>query len=72
MISAFLSGYKITDDLKYLDVAKKSIDFFESNFEKNHILHRTFKNEESKLNGYLDDYASVSYTHLTLPTKRIV
>ena len=57
MISAFLSGYKITDDLKYLDVAKKSIDFFESNFEKNHILHRTFKNEESKLNGYLDDYA---------------
>ena len=57
MISAFLSGYKITDDLKYLDVAKKSIDFFENNFEKNHILHRTFKNEESKLNGYLDDYA---------------
>ena len=57
MISAFLSGYKITDDSKYLDVAKKSIDFFESNFEKNHILHRTFKNEESKLNGYLDDYA---------------
>jgi len=57
MISAFLSGYKITDDSKYLDVAKKSIDFFENNFEKNHILHRTFKNEESKLNGYLDDYA---------------
>ena len=57
MISAFLSGYKITDDSKYLDVAKKSIDFFENNFEKNNILHRTFKNEESKLNGYLDDYA---------------
>ena len=57
MISAFLSGYKITDDSKYLDVAKKSIDFFESNFEKNHILHRTFKNGKPKLNGYLDDYA---------------
>ena len=57
MISAFLSGYRITDDLKYLDVAKKSIDFFENNFEKNHILHRTFKNGEPKLNGYLDDYA---------------
>ena len=57
MISAFLSGYKITDDLKYLDVAKKSINSFESNFEKNHILHRTFKNNEAKLNGYLDDYA---------------
>jgi uncharacterized protein YyaL (SSP411 family) len=57
MISAFLSGYRVTDDSKYFDVAKKSIDFFESNFEKNHILHRTFKNREPKLNGYLDDYA---------------
>jgi len=57
MVSAFLSGYRITDNSKYLDVAKKSIDFFESNFEKNHILHRTFKNGKPKLNGYLDDYA---------------
>jgi len=57
MVSAFLSGYRITDNSKYLDVAKQSIDFFESNFEKNHILHRTFKNAEPKLNGYLDDYA---------------
>jgi len=56
MISAFLSGYQITNDSKYFDVAKKSIDFFERNFEKNHILHRTFKNGEPKLNGYLDDY----------------
>ena len=57
MISAFLSGYRITDKSKYLDISKKSLDFFESNFEKNHILHRTFKNGEPKLNGYLDDYA---------------
>jgi len=57
MISAFLSGYRITNNSKYFDMAKKSIDFFESNFEKNHILHRTFKNAEPKLNGYLDDYA---------------
>ena len=57
MVSAFLSGYRITDNSKYLDVAKQSIDFFESNFEKNHILHRIFKNAEPKLNGYLDDYA---------------
>jgi len=57
MVSAFLSGYRITDNPKYLDAARQSIDFFESNFEKNHILHRTFKNAEPKLNGYLDDYA---------------
>jgi len=57
MISAFLSGHRITDDSKYLDIAKESIDFFESNFKENHILHRTFKNGKPKLNGYLDDYA---------------
>jgi len=57
MISAFLSGYKIIDNVKYFDIAKASIDFFENNFEKNHILHRTFKNGKPKLNGYLDDYA---------------
>jgi len=57
MISGFLDGYRITNDANYLDVAKKSMDFFENSFEKNHILHRTFKNNKSKLNGYLDDYA---------------
>ena len=57
MVSAFLSGYQITDNSKYFDIAKKSIDFFESNFKENHILHRTFKNGKPKLNGYLDDYA---------------
>ena len=57
MISAFLSGYQITDNSKYFDIAKKSLDFFESSFEKNHILYRTFKNRKPKLNGYLDDYA---------------
>ena len=57
MISAFLAGYRITDNIEYFNAAKKSIDFFENNFKKNHILHRTFKNNELKLNGYLDDYA---------------
>ena len=57
MISGFLAGYRITDDINYFDVAKKSIDFFEKNFKKNNMLHRTFKNNNPKLNGYLDDYA---------------
>ena len=57
MISGFLAGYRITDDVNYFDVAKKSIDFFEKNFKKNNMLHRTFQNNNPKLNGYLDDYA---------------
>jgi len=66
MISAFLSGYRITGNSKYLDVAKKSLDFFENNFEKNHILHRTFKNGEPKLNGYLDDYTNMANASLDM------
>ena len=57
MISGFLAGYRITDDVNYFDIAKKSIDFFEKSFKKNNMLHRTFKNGKPKLNGYLDDYA---------------
>jgi len=57
MISGFLEGYRITDDVNYFDIAKKSIDFFEKSFKKNNMLHRTFKNNNPKLNGYLDDYA---------------
>jgi uncharacterized protein YyaL (SSP411 family) len=57
MISGFLAGYRITDDVNYFDIAKKSIDFFEKSFKKNNMLHRTFKNNNPKLNGYLDDYA---------------
>ena len=57
MISGFLAGYRITDDVNYFDIAKKAIDFFEKSFKKNNMLHRTFKNNNPKLNGYLDDYA---------------
>jgi len=66
MISAFLSGYRITGNSKHLDVAKKSLDFFENNFEKNQILHRTFKNGEPKLNGYLDDYTNMANASLDM------
>jgi len=47
-------------------MAKKSIDFFESNFEKNNSLHRTFKNGEPKLNGYLDDYANMANSSIDM------
>ena len=33
MVSVFVLGYGITKDSKYVDIAKRSIDFLESNFE---------------------------------------
>ena len=57
MISAFVKGYRISDDSKYLNMAITASNFFQKQFEKNGTLNRVFKDGESKLNGYLDDYA---------------
>ena len=57
MISAFSKGYRVTGNNSYLDTAKTASDFFLTEFQKNNILYRTFKNGIPKLNAYLDDYA---------------
>ena len=58
MISAFVSGYKVTNNQDYYVLAKKVIQFIENNLRfDNYRLLRTFKNGNAKINGYLDDYA---------------
>ena len=58
MISGFAKGYAVTGDQKYLDAAKKAIDFIEAKLSLSEgRLMRTFKDGQAKLNAYLDDYA---------------
>jgi len=57
MISAFAKGYRITGNKEYCDVAVNSAKYFSEQFSKHGFIHRTFKNDIPKLNGYLDDYA---------------
>ena len=57
MISAFVKGYKISGESKYLDVALSATNFYQSKFEEYGLLHRVFKDGKSKLGAYLDDYA---------------
>jgi uncharacterized protein len=59
MISGFAKGYEVTGDIRYLDAAKKAVNFIESRLAspQDDRLKRTFKDGQSKLNGYLDDYA---------------
>ena len=47
---------------------KDELDNLKSDFVSNEIIQ--YENQELKV--LIDDYISVSYTHLTLPTKRIV
>jgi uncharacterized protein YyaL (SSP411 family) len=57
MISAFAKGYAVTGDKRYLDAARRAISFIESKLTSNDgRLRRTFKDGQSKLNGYLEDY----------------
>ena len=57
MISGFVSGYKVTGKLSFLENARKAVRFIESNLKnKGNRLNRVF-NKVSKISGYLDDYA---------------
>ncbi|HVX01683.1 MAG TPA: thioredoxin domain-containing protein [Nitrososphaera sp.] len=64
MISGFAKGYAVTGDRRYLEAAKNAVRFIESKLatrqkeeEEDGRLLRTFKDGQSKLNAYLDDYA---------------
>ncbi len=57
MISAFVKGYRVTDDVIYLNAAVRCLEFLKTKqFDGSKLLH-TFKSDVSKIAGYLDDYA---------------
>ena len=57
MITAFTKGYRISGNEKYRNAAVNAAKYFSAQFSKHGFIHRTFKNDVPKLNGYLDDYA---------------
>ncbi|HSA98640.1 MAG TPA: thioredoxin domain-containing protein [Candidatus Nitrosotenuis sp.] len=56
-ISAFARGYRVSDNASYLEAAEKCIAFIEKNLISDGRLLRTYKNEQAKLRGYLEDYS---------------
>ena len=57
MITAFAKGFRVTNDVRYLDAAKNCISFIEKNLFVDNDLLRTYKNGTAKINGYLEDYS---------------
>ena len=57
MISAFVDGYRVLGDEKYLNTAVRAANFILDNMMKNGVLQRTYGKGQAKLDGYLDDYA---------------
>lgn len=57
MISAYVHGYVVTREKKYLEEAKDAANFIFENLMSSGRLLRTWGQGKAKLNGYLDDYA---------------
>jgi len=57
MITALAKGYRVTDDPRYLEAAEDCVSFIDGNLLRGGKLLRTHKNGESKIDGYLEDYA---------------
>ena len=56
-ISAFVKGYQITGNDKYLDIAKKAARFILTKLVVEGRLKRSYARGSAKLDAYLDDYA---------------
>lgn len=59
MLSAFAKGYQILKNQKYLEAAEKTVNFIFETMFKDGLLLRTYKDNQAKLNAYLEDYAFV-------------
>ncbi len=57
MITALAKGYRVTDDPKYLAAAEDCVSFINGSLFRDEKLLRTHKDGESKIDGYLEDYA---------------
>lgn len=66
MITAFAKGYRVTDEPRYLEAAKRCASFIEQNMFSGKRLLRTHKDGESKIAGYLEDYAYYANSLLDL------
>ncbi len=57
MISAFVKGYRVSQQTSYLTTAIKCVEFITTKMLYNHRLVRTYKNGTAKIDAYLEDYA---------------
>lgn len=62
MIAALGKAYKVLEDIRYLEYAKKAVNFIFNNLiDENKRLLARFRDEESRHKAYLDDYAFLCF-----------
>jgi uncharacterized protein len=67
MLKGYVDAYRVFQKQEYLDTALKNANFIVNNIlRKDGGLNHTYKEGTSKINGYLEDYASVIDAFITL------
>ena len=67
MLQGYIDAYKAFEDQEYLTKATKNADFLiENQLRSDGGLNRNFKNGKSTINGYLEDYATVIQSFISL------
>ncbi|EKQ56747.1 MAG: thioredoxin domain containing protein [Clostridium sp. Maddingley MBC34-26] len=62
MIAALAKAYKVIEDERYFEYAKKAVNFiFEKLMDENNRLLARYREEESRHKAYLDDYAFLCF-----------
>ena len=66
MLNGLVDAYRTFGEEKFLNLALKNARFVKDNFLKNDFLSHSYKNGHTKIQGFLEDYASVidAYTNL--------
>ncbi|MDY8136680.1 thioredoxin domain-containing protein [Aquimarina sp. 2201CG5-10] len=67
MLKGYLDAYRVFGEKKFLQAALKNANFIKNKqLQSNGSLFHSYKNGKSTINGYLEDYASVIESFITL------
>ena len=66
MLNGLVDAYRTFGEEKFLSLALKNAHFIKDNFLENDTLSHSYKNGQTKIQGFLEDYASVIEAYINL------
>ncbi len=66
MLKGLVDAYRAFGDQDFLDLALQNAYFIKDNFLKDGVFSHSYKNGETKIQGFLEDYATVIDAYLNL------
>ena len=66
MLNGLVDAYRAFGEQEFLDLAIQNANFIQNNFLEDDVLSHSYKNGETKIQGFLEDYAAVIEAYLNL------